>query len=141
MIAPQLRTRTPLTLLVAVLVAGTVAACFSDATDPDDNGGTPAATVEMTDELVFDAREVTIQVGETVEWRNTGTFAHTVTADPELAADPDNVQLPDGAETFDSGEIGAGQTYRRTFTVPGRYDYVCLPHEASNMFGTVIVQE
>nr|MDP8994571.1 plastocyanin/azurin family copper-binding protein [Pseudomonadota bacterium] len=59
--------------------------------------------------------------------------------DPGLAADPANVQLPEGAETIHSGEIEAGRVWQRTFTVPGTYRYVCLPHERQGMIATVIV--
>jgi plastocyanin len=64
---------------------------------------------------------------------------HTVTGDPSLAAVPANVQLPAGAQAFDSGAVQPGSTYTLTFTVPGTYRYVCLPHEGAGMLGTVIV--
>ncbi len=90
--------------------------------------------------ISFEPETIRITQGQTVQWRNTSRFTHTVTADPELAADPANVQLPEGAETFDSGDIAAGEVWRRTFTTPGTYRYVCLPHEQQGMRGTVIVE-
>lgn len=99
-----------------------------------------AATVEMTDALRFDPGTVTIQSGETVTWRNSSQVAHTVTADPDLAGDPSNVQLPEGAQTFDSGNIAPGDSYSRTFDVPGTYEYICIPHEAQGMTGTLVVK-
>ncbi len=95
--------------------------------------------VEMNNALRFVPDQVMVKVGDTVEWRNIQTFPHTVTADPDKAANPGNVELPDGAEPFDSGVLRAGQTFRRTFTKPGRYRYVCLPHEGAGMLGSVIV--
>jgi plastocyanin len=98
----------------------------------------PAATVDMTDR--FDPARVTVRVGQTVEWTNSSEMVHTVTADPEKAADRDNVRLPEAAQTFDSGDIEPGETFRHTFTVPGSYRYVCLPHEDQGMIGEVEVR-
>jgi plastocyanin len=61
----------------------------------------------------FDPPAIEARVGDTIEWRNTGTLAHTVTAD---------------SGTFDSGEIGPGKTFERTFDKPGMYAYHCTPH-------------
>ena len=98
------------------------------------------AIVDMTTFLDFAPDELTITVGDTVEWRNTSIMDHTVTADPQLADDPDNVRLPVGAEPFNSGSIDPGGIYRRTFTVPGEYRYFCIPHEGKGMVATLIVQ-
>ena len=87
----------------------------------------------------FDPKEITIPVGGTVEWKNTAFFAHTVTFDPSKAEDPSQVQLPPGVAPFDSGKLGGGKTWSHTFTVPGRYQYVCLPHEDHGMIGVVNV--
>jgi plastocyanin len=109
--------------------------------DQADQEGEPAFVVDMTDELTFEPATVTVTAGDTLEWRNPSSVGHTVTADPQKAADPDNVVLPEGAEPFDSGMIGPDGTFTYTFTVPGRYRYVCLPHEAAGMIGEVIVEE
>ena len=98
-----------------------------------------AATVDMTTTLNFDPGEVTVQVGDTVEWRNKSLFTHTVTADKSLSKQPDKVLLPAGADPFDSGDIPPGEIFRRKFQVAGRYDYFCIPHEGRNMRGSVIV--
>lgn len=107
------------------------------------NGQTePAVTVTMTNQLDYDPKTVTIQVGETILWKNTSLLVHTVTADPAKAIKPDeNVRLPEGAETFKSGDMDHGDTFRHTFTVPGKYVYFCVPHEADGMIGEVIVEE
>lgn len=101
--------------------------------------GQPAAVVEMTNALRFQPATVEITVGETVEWRNFSNVPHTVTADPAAAGNPSFVTLPAGAQPFDSGLIGAGGTFSRTFDVAGRYDYFCIPHQSLGMRGTVIV--
>ncbi len=95
--------------------------------------------VEMNDDLRFAPMEITIKAGDTVEWRNTGSVNHTVTADPGRAPGSQNIELPADAETFDSGWVKGGQVFRYTFSEPGVYRYICLPHEGARMFGTVIV--
>lgn len=87
--------------------------------------------------------------GTTVVWRNTSTRAHTVTAYENT--------LPNGATYFASGgyesetqardawyesgggAIYAGERFTHTFEQPGRYPYVCIPHESSNMAGVILV--
>jgi plastocyanin len=101
---------------------------------------TDATVVEMSNGFNFSPAQVTIPVGGTVEWRNVSFFAHTVTADPAKAAVAADVQLPQGAAAFSSAEIPAGETYRHTFDVPGRYRYICRPHEDDGMAGTILVQ-
>ncbi len=95
--------------------------------------------VEMNDNLRFAPTEITIKAGDTVEWRNTGSIGHTATADPGRAPGSKYIELPSVAETFDSGWVKGGQVFRHTFSEPGVYRYICLPHEGARMFGTVIV--
>ena len=97
------------------------------------------AVVDMTMTLDFAPAQLTVVEGQTVEWRNKSIMDHTVTADPRLAKNPANVVLPAGAQPFNSGHVKPGQVYRRTFTVPGVYRYVCLPHEGQGMTGTLRV--
>lgn len=101
---------------------------------------TPAAVVEMTEELRFQPPVVTVDQGQAVEWRNRSGFVHTVTAVPEAAMVRRHVALPAGAEAFSSDEILPGQSYSRRFEAPGVYRYICNPHEMSGMTGTIIVQ-
>lgn len=129
--------KTRLYVLPALVV---VLGCSSDPEAPDLVGGGAAATVEMTSQLTFAPSSVTIQVGETVRWRNVSSVGHTVTADASEAQDPSNVELPDGAEPFNSGFVGADGTFSRAFTVPGTYRYFCIPHEGAAMLGTIVVQ-
>lgn len=100
----------------------------------------PAVEIEMTNRLLFSPDTVRIRAGETVLWRNTSALPHTVTADPTKVARAGNVILPAGAAPFDSGMMDAGDTFSHTFTVPGTYRYVCVPHELANMIGVVIVE-
>lgn len=99
-----------------------------------------AAVVEMTTTLDFVPETITIEAGETVEWRNTSLIGHTVTTVPELSDSPERVRIPEGAEPFDSGNIPPGEIYQRRLDVPGEYVYFCIPHDEQGMWGTVIVQ-
>jgi len=38
------------------------------------------------------------------------------------------------------GLIASGDTYEHTFETPGTYEYVCIPHESSEMTGTIVVE-
>ncbi|GGJ08912.1 hypothetical protein GCM10008995_18510 [Halobellus salinus] len=101
--------------------------------------------------VAYDPTEITVSVGDTVVWANTSSRGHTVTAYDS--------GIPDEAAFFASGgydsteaardafgsELGglidSGDTWSHTFEVAGEYEYVCLPHEASGMVGTVVVKE
>lgn len=131
--------RTCLHLLPVLGLSLGLGGCFSEG-PADPVGGDPAVTVEMNSQLRFEPQHVTVSVGEAIRWRNTSSFPHTVTADPQLAANPAvSVRLPTGASTFHSGSIQANADYQLTFTVPGEYTYFCLPHEGSGMIGTITV--
>ncbi len=113
-----------------------------DERTPEAPPASPGDTVvvTMTTTLRFDPDPVRVRAGQTVVWRNTSPVIHTVTADPARAARPGNVRLPDGAAAFHSGDMRPGAVYRRTFTVPGEYAYICVPHELAGMVGRIIVE-
>ena len=75
----------------------------------------------------FAPAEVTVPVGSTVVWVNTGKEEHTVTSDS------------DSREKFDSGYKKRGASWQRVFSRPGRFSYYCAPHPW--MKGTVVVVE
>lgn len=128
----------------AVAVEGALAGCLGQI-----GLGGDEYDVGMTG-TEFRPEGITVGVGETVVWENTSTRAHTVTA-YEAA-------IPDEADYFASGgyddeatareewsatrggAIETDERYEHTFPVPGRYDYVCLPHEEGGMLGTVFVE-
>ena len=126
----------PLTL--ARYFGGGRAASASAAPPPRDASDTSVVT--MDNRLRFLPDTVRIRAGSAVRWENTSDIVHTVTADPSLAARARNVRLPAGAATFDSGDLVPGETFTRVFSVPGVYQYVCLPHELAGMIGVVIVE-
>jgi plastocyanin len=97
--------------------------------------------IEMVDmPPTYQPAKLTIKVGETVEWKNTGTSVHHASSDPSSAVNPGDVSNPPGAKPFDSGFLQPGQSFTYTFTVPGRYKYICAPHETSGMAGEVVVK-
>lgn len=100
----------------------------------------PAASVMITADLQFNPAQVTVAVGQSVQWRNASRSPQTVTDNPALVSDPSHVALPAGAQPFDSGVINSGQTFTHTFDVAGDYQYVSLPFESRNMTGRVTVQ-
>jgi plastocyanin len=85
-----------------------------------------AAEVEITaTNYAFNPSPQAIAVGDTVIWRF-DTGGHTTTANRGQA------------ERWDSGNKAFGETFRRTFSRPGRFQYVCIPH-AGFMKGVVQV--
>jgi plastocyanin len=94
----------------------------------------------MTEQMRFTPANLTVQTGDTVEWRNTSGMVHTVSADPQLAVQPNHVALPEGAVPFNSGELPPQGRFRYTFDIPGVYRYVCIHHAIEGMIGTVVVK-
>lgn len=100
----------------------------------------PAVTVGMTNTMKFTPDTVRIEPGETVRWENSSLLAHSVTGDPSLSTIEGSAKLPEGAKPFDSGMMDPKQTFEHTFQVPGTYQYFCIPHEGTKMYGWVIVK-
>jgi plastocyanin len=125
-------------LLPLVLVAGTMLVLASLGS-PASAAGNPVV-VTMTDKPArYVPEKITVKVGTTVEFRNTGQVVHDVTTDAGIVQDKNDVSLPPDAKSFDSGFIPPGQSWSYTFTVPGRYLYACIPHEKDRMVGEVLV--
>jgi plastocyanin len=102
----------------------------------------PAIIVAMTDmPASFEPMQMSIKVGDTVEWKNTGNQLHHVTTDPSAALKNNDVSNPPGAKPFDSGFLKPGESFRETFSVPGTYRYACAVHEAKGMNGQIIVHK
>ncbi len=80
--------------------------------------GTSVPGCEETNEC-FIPYEVTINVGDSVEWTNSDTAAHTVTGGSPADG-------PSGV--FDSSLVLGGALYAFTFEEAGNYDYFCMVH-------------
>ena len=72
--------------------------------------------------FAFSPANVTIRVNDSVTWRWVGS-PHSTTSDPGL---------------WESGVLGAGSTFTRTFTSPGNFPYHCSVHPF--MTGAIAVQ-
>ena len=73
----------------------------------------------------FDPETVTVNQGDTVEWKNDDIVPHTAT---EAVSKP----------SFDSGTIQTGSAWRYVARNKGTYNYTCTLHP--NMEGKLIVQ-
>jgi plastocyanin len=95
---------------------------------------TPAVVeVQTTDGLMFSPSSVTIAVGGTVRWRNTGSVAHTVTSGTS------SMSSANPGAVFDHNPLAPGGTFEFTFATAGSQPYFCRFHEAMGMKGTVVV--
>jgi plastocyanin len=119
------------TLAALIFVAGAVPSIAAAKTVEVKMTDTPPKFVPLT---------VTIDKGDTVEWINNAVSLHSVTTNPAVAQDPKDVSSPAGAKPFDSGFMTPGVKWSYTFTVPGTYKYLCLPHEKYHMVGIVVVK-
>ena len=99
--------------------------------------------------VAFEPADRTISAGDTVAWVHAGGEPHTVTA---LESD-----LPSGVTYWASGDfaseeaartgwengegtVASGKYYVHTFETAGTHGYVCIPHEAAGMTGTITVE-
>lgn len=114
-------------LALCALLALTAVACSDDPSAADLCAGSGAvATVSANDNFTFTPASVTVTVGQTVCWANTGSMIHTAT------------QGSPGQIPHFNGNLPAGQTFVFTFNVGGNtFGYHCNNH--SNMTGTIIV--
>jgi plastocyanin len=86
----------------------------------------------VTNDKFFVPPEVTVNVGDTVVWKNMDSATHTVTSG--TVDDPDR-----WGEIFDSGLGKPGSEFKHTFDEVGEYPYLCQLHPW--MEGKVIVVE
>ena len=80
----------------------------------------PSVTIE---EFKFMPATVTVPVGTTVTWVNRDEESHTVTS---------------ATGAFGSAGLSHAETFARTFTRPGTYQYFCALHP--HMKATVVVK-
>lgn len=102
-----------------------------DGTAGATNAGTntndaPTEVIVRIFDFGFDKSDMTVPVGTTIMWVNTGAVQHTTVA------------LVDGERYWDSGIMEPGATFSFTFDEPGTWEYVCGLHPDMN--GTVTVE-
>lgn len=120
--------RSIIALGLALTLALALAACSSTASSPTP-GATQAppatgAAVTIVD-FAFQPADLTVKVGDTVTWTNTGNAPHTVKWD-------------DGTPASDRLTKG-GVPYQRTFDTAGTFTYVCGIH--GSMKGSITVTQ
>lgn len=121
------RPRLALACLLAVGIlpaAGCGGSSSGDATTTSSSTTASAAsgmTVEMTDDLRFAPKAITVSAGDTVTWTNPSDVTHNVKGDG-----------------FFSRVVEAGGMYRHRFATAGSFAYVCTFHPG--MAGTVTVR-
>ena len=108
-------------MLAALAFAG-VAGCGDDETVSTESPAPVADSVEIV-EFEFDPGEITVPAGTTITFTNQDTAAHTATADDS---------------SFDTKELGKGDSAKATFDEPGTYSYYCRFHVF--MKGSVVVE-
>jgi plastocyanin len=146
----------PATQITAVAVAATVMTLLAACATPDTTAAGPPAPAQTsqpsshevgmamrsasspgagapdapvaTDTVViqsfaYSPATVTIKAGTTITWTNQDQDPHTVTA---MNGGP-----------FHSPTLNNGESFRYTFTTPGRFDYLCTIHPF--MTATVVV--
>jgi hypothetical protein len=85
--------------------------------------------VQATSSNTFVSSDVTIDVGDTVTWTNTGG-SHNVVFDDGLFTQPSAMAVP--AASWPAG-------VSRTFSAAGRFTYYCVAHRSIGMTGVVNV--
>ena len=140
----RLRLGAALAVLVAALAgtSATVAPAGAGGSVPHAAGGAVVGVNIQTggpcgQEFCFSPQAITVNPGTTVAWTNTTEVVHTVTrcSTPACPVGPGTGTDP----AFDSGYLGAGQTFSVTFHGLGTYVYYCQIHGYAVMNGTITV--
>jgi len=78
----------------------------------------------------FAPNSLTINIGDTVTWNNTGGY-HNVNATQDT--------FPSNPESFGNSVSPSAWSFQWVFTMTGTYDYQCDPHVGIGMTGIIIV--
>jgi plastocyanin len=117
--------------LAAIAVVGLMCRTNPAVAGPRDREE-PAAVIVISDAPgEFMPRTMTIRVGDTVEWKNTGGIANSVEFVGEV--------FPQGTASSPSGLMAPQKNYSFTFTAPGSYAYICRFHLINGLIGKIIV--
>lgn len=87
----------------------------------------------------FDPIGLLVRPGGTVTWRNDDPAnSHTSTA-YHASNRGHPLRIPPDAKPWNSDYLLPGETFPVMFSVPGVYDYFCIPHEMAGMVGRIVV--
>lgn len=90
-------------------------------------GGFFTGAVDVIDND-FNPREITVKVGTTVDWKQSGSAPHSVTADDGSFASGPCLQDP-------SKCMQKGSTFEHAFPTAGTFPYYCVIHGAKGGLG------
>ena len=105
-----------------ILLFSTLLVSCSKSSGTNNNIAQAPNTVSIVN-MAFTPATITVTAGTTVTWNNNDNITHTVTADDD---------------SYDSGNIGAGSSFTRTFSIAGTYPYHCTIHPS--MKATIVVR-
>ncbi len=121
-------------LTLAGLATGRARAADGDAVEIEMLGNKEGSKVW------FEPIGLLVRPGQMVRWTNRDAGnAHTTTA-YHPANDGHPLRVPGAAAPWNSGYLLPDQSFAITLTVPGVYDYFCVPHEHAGMVGRLIVK-
>jgi plastocyanin len=117
----------PISITLSLCSTLLFTACGKDGGSDYNSGGgnnnpPPAANTIGMSNMRFSVSSLNVKAGTTVTWTNDDNTSHTVTAD-------DN--------SFSSGNLKAGETYKHTFSDVGTYPYHCNLH--TSMKASIVV--
>lgn len=125
---------------------------------PEDPEGGPNVVEGVPDDadhvvemqaVAFEPEQLTVEQGDTVAWRHAAGEPHSVTALGDGIPENATYWASGGFESEDAaregwensqGAVQSGEAYVHTFETAGEHEYVCIPHEAAGMVGTVVVE-
>ncbi|HIK78977.1 MAG TPA: hypothetical protein EYG04_06225, partial [Candidatus Poseidoniales archaeon] len=119
------RTQRGIMTFFAMMMLISVTAPIISTASAGGGGGGGATTHPVEISNTFTPNNLTINMGDSVEWTNVDSNSHTVT------------DMGTGPETFDSGNINQGGTFSVSLQTPGTYDYQCNYH--TSMTGVIHV--
>jgi plastocyanin len=87
----------------------------------------------------FAPRGLLVSPGATIRWLNADPGnAHTSTAfHPQNMDHP--LRIPPGAKPWNSDYLLPDESFAVRLSMPGVYDYFCIPHEMAGMVGRIVV--
>jgi plastocyanin len=111
--------------------------------------GTSAGQVGVSyftfDDRTSGSSTTTIKVGQSVTWKWTVPYCHSVNSKtgPAGAQGFGTEGGPPGGFRHDQPQLvrpnGSNDSFTVTFTVPGTYEYYCIHHQSVGMVGKVVV--
>jgi plastocyanin len=93
---------------------------------------------QLGSKVWFDPVGVFVEPETTIRWVLEENVHTTTAYHPRNSRH--SLRIPESAEPWDSGFlVNPGDHFDVTLTVPGVYDFFCMPHEAAGMVGRIIV--